>query len=71
MTYRFEITKDEYAGLIVIEYLNKKPNCIWELNFVKNKIDMLNENHEDTSYSKHSINRCLNWLISNHAELLL
>ena len=71
MTYSFEITKDEYAGLIIIEYLNEKPNCIWELNFVKNKIYIFNESDEDISYSKHSIKRCLNWLILNHSELLL
>jgi hypothetical protein len=69
MIYKFEIKRDEYAGLIVIEYFYEKPNCVWELDFVKKRIHI---NKEDgASHSKHSITRCINWLMNNHSELLL
>lgn len=69
MTFKFEISKDEYIGLIVIEYLNEKPNCVWELDYIKNKINMIK--NDDISHYKHSVVRCINWLIDNHSELLL
>ena len=69
MNYKYVISREERIGMIVTEYMNEKPNCVWELEFVKNRINIGQE--IGTSYSKQSIKRCINWLIANHSELLL
>jgi hypothetical protein len=69
LNYKYIISREEYVGMIVTEYMDEKPNCVWELEFVKNRINIGQEIR--TSHSKQSIKRCINWLIANHSELLL
>jgi hypothetical protein len=63
MKFEYVIEEDQYAGIIITEFLDDKKNIVWELDFiVKNKANGLD-------YA--NINRCFNWLKKNHPELLI
>ena len=69
MNFNFKISKEDHVGMIVTEYVDDKPNCVWELEFIKKRIHMSEETKE--RHSKHSITRVVNWLMFHHSELLL
>jgi hypothetical protein len=69
VNFNYKISKEEYSGILLIEYIDDKPNCVWELEFVRKRIHTEVEFEND--FDKHSIKRCINWLINNHSELLL
>jgi hypothetical protein len=63
MKFEYVIEEDQYAGIIITEFLDHKKNIVWELDFiVKNKANGLDYTN---------INRCFNWLKKNHPELLI
>jgi hypothetical protein len=65
MNYTYEIKKDEYLDLIIVEYLDNKKNAQWEIKF------LLKHDSRDSLWKKTSLERIYKWLQKNNPELLL
>ena len=70
MNYTYEIDKESFDSMVIIETINDKFNHSWHL------IDLLeelknNQKHFLTSEHIKSYNRTKEWVAENHPELML